>query len=424
MTAPAWVSFQTGVNPGKHGVFDFFEYDEKGEKNIVNSDSVKSPRIWEILEDYNKSSCIINMPVTYPPPKTKRSIIISSFLTPPGRPYTYPYHIQKELEKIEYKIDVLFEKYGMFIPGEDVAKNRERIYKEALAITEKRVEAVYKLAKLGSWDLFFVLFRMTDVIQHLYWNKKQTHSYYKRLDCYLEEIYSFFKNKYKKSLNFMIISDHGFHKAPKYKFFINYWLKENKYVLDKSKNRAKGIDLVRKTYRLIKKIGIAPDLLKKTRTKLIKKYENKSRLFLDKNQFIWANSYGIYMPKNKLNKKKEIINKLKKLKFNNQAVFQRVYESKKLYSGQNLSNCPQIILLTNPNIIIDPDFFATRIFSGRRTHLLGEHNADRLGIFIGDLINCSKKNHYRRLKIYDISPTVLKILGISIPGNIDGKAVN
>ncbi|MFC1712002.1 alkaline phosphatase family protein, partial [Patescibacteria group bacterium] len=173
MTAPAWVSFQTGVNPGKHGVFDFVEYDKNGEEHIVNSDSIKIPKIWEILEKYGKKSCIINMPVTYPPSKTKKSIIISSFLTPPGKPYTSPPEIQRELEKINYQIDVLFEKYGLFISGEDLLKNRSKIYKQAFKISDIRKKAVLSLSK-EKWDLLFVLFRGTDTIQHLYWNSKKT----------------------------------------------------------------------------------------------------------------------------------------------------------------------------------------------------------------------------------------------------------
>jgi len=51
MTGPAWVSITSGKNPGKHGIFDFWTPPWGNyERYIVNSTTVQSPRIWDILE--------------------------------------------------------------------------------------------------------------------------------------------------------------------------------------------------------------------------------------------------------------------------------------------------------------------------------------------------------------------------------------
>ncbi len=51
VTPPAWTSFMTGVNPGKHGVLDFFAFDAGSfKKMLVNSSHVRSKRLWDYLE--------------------------------------------------------------------------------------------------------------------------------------------------------------------------------------------------------------------------------------------------------------------------------------------------------------------------------------------------------------------------------------
>ena len=78
LTGPAWVSFQTGVNPGKHGIFDFVIYQENGDDKVITRTDIKFPPIYQFLSQANKTSIFINLPVSYPPAKIK-GIIISSF---------------------------------------------------------------------------------------------------------------------------------------------------------------------------------------------------------------------------------------------------------------------------------------------------------------------------------------------------------
>ena len=51
LTAPAWSSFQTGLTPGRHGVFSFQRrLDHSLEREFVNSTAVHGPRLWHWLE--------------------------------------------------------------------------------------------------------------------------------------------------------------------------------------------------------------------------------------------------------------------------------------------------------------------------------------------------------------------------------------
>src|SRR6266540_2609955 len=55
MSPPAWSSFMTGKNPGKHGIFDFTER-KLGtyEIQFVSSRHRKSETIWKIMSDADK----------------------------------------------------------------------------------------------------------------------------------------------------------------------------------------------------------------------------------------------------------------------------------------------------------------------------------------------------------------------------------
>ena len=90
----AWSTFQTGVNPGKHNIFDFLTPDEKTYQPKLSSVEIrsaarsigigklrmvfrrpdvrmlrKSKPFWSVLSDYGIFNCIIRVPITFPPEK-------------------------------------------------------------------------------------------------------------------------------------------------------------------------------------------------------------------------------------------------------------------------------------------------------------------------------------------------------------------
>ncbi|HUT84710.1 MAG TPA: alkaline phosphatase family protein, partial [Thermodesulfobacteriota bacterium] len=63
VTPPAWTSFMTGKNPGKHGIFDFRIYDPFSASDFfVDFSKIQSETIWEILNGRKKTVGIINLP--------------------------------------------------------------------------------------------------------------------------------------------------------------------------------------------------------------------------------------------------------------------------------------------------------------------------------------------------------------------------
>src|SRR5882757_372891 len=68
LTPPAWTSFMTGKNPGKHGVFYFLE-PQPGSyaMRYVNAGSRRTRTVFRILSDAGFTVGSMNIPFTYPP---------------------------------------------------------------------------------------------------------------------------------------------------------------------------------------------------------------------------------------------------------------------------------------------------------------------------------------------------------------------
>ena len=66
LTVPAWPSFYTGMNPGKHGIFHFLtthKFDPKNRK-VHTSCDVQAKSLWKLLSEKSKKCLVWNVPMT------------------------------------------------------------------------------------------------------------------------------------------------------------------------------------------------------------------------------------------------------------------------------------------------------------------------------------------------------------------------
>lgn len=102
----AWSSFQTGVNPGKHNIFDFLAPDRRTYEPALSSVKIRPPRrflrlgkrqwplgrtdvrllrkstpFWSILGQHGIFNCILRVPITFPPEKL-RGVQLSAMCVP------------------------------------------------------------------------------------------------------------------------------------------------------------------------------------------------------------------------------------------------------------------------------------------------------------------------------------------------------
>jgi predicted AlkP superfamily phosphohydrolase/phosphomutase len=159
---PAWTSAITGVNPGKHGIFGFVQRIDHstGEPRLVfyTAADRKADPVWTILTERGRRSVVVNVPCTSPPDSIA-GVMISGF------PHTSPTNFTSppgyRLKIPDYRLDIF---------GQLVSVDGEQAFLEDMNdIMDRRAEAAFGLMEEQSWDLFFVVFTITDRIQHYFW---------------------------------------------------------------------------------------------------------------------------------------------------------------------------------------------------------------------------------------------------------------
>jgi predicted AlkP superfamily phosphohydrolase/phosphomutase len=240
ITAPAWVSFMTGKNPGQHGIFHFVGHIHRAYTgNILTATDIKAKTLWSLLSEHGQRLILVNSPFTYPPMEIN-GIMVCGFGTPSeDRPFTYPEGIYGELlQRIgDYKID--YNDYWGKLSA-NAQNPSPRFFDELIDslnyITAKRTEAVLYLMKEYPWDLSMVVYVLPDRLQHLFWRfMDPTHpdhdpefaerygqvifDGYRKVDEAIGKVMSAIEDE----TTVIVLSDHGFGPLHKY-FFVNKWL--------------------------------------------------------------------------------------------------------------------------------------------------------------------------------------------------------
>ena len=167
LSSPAWTSFMTGVNPGKHGIFGFIKpLNEKNyKKELYSSVDIKAKTIFEILSEHQKMSVVINLPMTYPSFKIN-GFMIGCGLTTPSKDlnFTHPENLfdSIKIKKHDYVLNVRWQDYS-----ED---KKEEFFSALIKCAQKRKEASFELMDTCDWDLSVLIFGGTDWMQHFCWH--------------------------------------------------------------------------------------------------------------------------------------------------------------------------------------------------------------------------------------------------------------
>ena len=267
ISSVSWTSFNTGVNPGEHGIYGFTDLKpESYSLYFPNSKDVKAPTFWEILGKTNPKtstlfqnyhhkishpyrSIIFNVPHTYPA-LPMNGILVSGFVAIDLRRATFPESAYTYLNSINYLIDVEAEK---------AKEDKMAFMKSLFECFEIRKKAISHFLGDESWDLFFACITETDRLHHFFFDasKDQGNPYhdsflhfYAELDKFIKYLYEQFVQRYSEKGFFMILSDHGF--APiKKEVYINRFLEEKGFLVlkkegdfyERVENRTKAFNL-------------------------------------------------------------------------------------------------------------------------------------------------------------------------------------
>lgn len=440
-TAPAWVSSVTGVNPGKHGCFDFRgPLDADRRRPLIDSRAIRTIPLWSILNQHGRRAGIVNLPVSYPP-QPLDGFMITGMMTPGADvAYTYPPALQERLG--DYVIDLKSQAYE--IVSVDDAR---RFLHDASTMFERRWQASTRLIDEEDWDLFMVVFVVFDRIQHRLWKyldprnelahtpdgqrvREAALAVYRRVDERLGSLLLHLRT----NTSALVISDHGF--GPMNAFFnVNRWLADQGLL-----SLAAAGSFRSRLFRLAADLGARPavrrllpgavdrrirEQIRGQRTLLKQSIEDKVDWALSAAYFPSNLEQAIYLlAEEETTLRERIVDGLRALTLprDGQPLVDEIYFREDLFHGPAAHQAGSIYLKCRDfavlgNAQLGRDKWFTYLDADPR----GFHRSEGILIAVGPNFRAGAR--LAPASIVDVTPTALHVLGLPVPAYMDGQVV-
>ena len=426
VSAPAWSTIVTGLTPGNHGVFDFITPQKDGEglkAKIHDSSSLRGKTVWDIAGLYGKRSIVINVPLTYPAYPIN-GVMVSGFPSPLNRLVATPREAEEQLTRDypEYRIDVNIsnKNYDML--------DKDEFIDEAYRVMNQKAEMAQHLLESTEWDLFYVVFTMTDRFQHVFWpysddsypwelKKKEKYgdvlkNVYRRLD----EITAGLMAAVDEDTTVFVISDHGF-ESLRSKVSVRRWLQENGYI-EKSVKSGSRFNQLKKAYKLVSSLGIDVTALFKKMPRFV-----QNMFISDKINHLPG---GVYFDNMGLNPERVDLEELRGRLLElvdpetGERVVHSVFYRDELYRGRYAMNAVDMMIVPNTGYVL-LDRHQEEMFE-RNPFTSGTHvsHVCRKGVFY--LYGRDVKNTPATVNGFDIAPTIMWLLTGEEQTDMDGEA--
>lgn len=459
ITPAAWGTFMTGKRPGKHGVFHFVPLfggpapaaAADGRPAIVSAMSLRSATLWDQLGHHGRRVGLVNIPLTYPP-RPVNGFLITGMLTPPDASiFTFPPELSAGLG--DYMIDL-----GRFadkvpfvdaIEGEDAAPSPSLIaeYREML---EQRATMLERLITSEAWDFFMAVFMDTDRLGHYLWGfhgdvvrgpgrtdlEAAIRHHYVRLDEVLGRLIELAGD----DVVTFVVSDHGMGPRNSRRFHVNNWLLERGWLVTASDGRGPGAggDV------LLRRLRIPRDRLGRLvlaipglrRSRLVRSASRGHGRPIDEVRSVatgvalFNHVFGIHLnvPDPERDRLRSGISAgLLDLRDpqTGRAVVERVTPGEDYYQGPFAAGTPDLIVEADPDYVAS---FLVQHYSSVVTRLQvvsprGHHRMEGVLVAAGPGIRPADAP-IAGARLEDLAPTILHVMGVPIPDDVDGSVVD
>jgi predicted AlkP superfamily phosphohydrolase/phosphomutase len=464
ITAPAWTSFMTGKNPGKHGLYNFVEPQPGAYKiRYANAKSRVGQTLWQILSGSRVSVGSINVPMTYPPDEVD-GYMISGLDAPEGSTsITHPPELYAELARQFDKVSKQIRYLGFLKTDE----RRDMVLRSLEEADDHYLRMTRYLMEARPVEVTMVVFTSTDTVQHFFYHymdpqhpqydaagaakyKDAIFKVHERMDGIIANLMSALDD----DATVVLMSDHGFHAASGRVVHLNRFL-ESLGLLRRTRAKASPSRRLFKAVDTFLRESLSPEKkarLADTFPALRRKWESSYGGFADidwKNTTafcyevltfppgIWINRKGVH-PEGIVADGAEyddvlrlITEKLHELKdpVTGKPLITRVYRKEEVYQGSQLAQAPDLSLAWWDGVSFvakqSSDESAVVEYVGSRPLGAGEwsgvHAMDGIVTFYG-------KSFRRGLRldnadIVDVTPTLLYLLGLPVPDDVDGRVL-
>lgn len=461
LSPPAWTSFITGKNPGKHGIYDFVVHKPHSYELEYTCGGMRNGHsLWRLLSAADKRVVVINVPMTYPP-EAVNGVLISGFDSPgKDSAFAYPPNILDEINRCVGRYQLRDYPQG---------HNPSSFLEHVKGLLDFRSRLTHYMMDHHEWDFFMMVFGELDVVQHAYWHyadpgfesvseadrKNYGHvirDMYIKMDSVLGDLFS----KLPDDITLMIMSDHG--AGPCYKaVFINKWLEE-KGLLTYVDSKAKlwwleiiksmhhgikntvppaGLEWVKKTF---------PGLRQKVKSKIVFSEVDWAKTevwsFGRESTNLFINLKGKF-PRGTVSPGSEyehlrsrLIEGLKAIvdPDTGEPAVSEVYRGEEVYQGDCMDNAPDLLVTwrnhqytswpgykDRDRALFEPSLSHSDYSDWSRLQKGGNHRPDGILFMKGSSIR--RGFRIEGARIYDLAPTILYLMGTPVPADMDGRVL-
>ncbi len=457
MTAPAWTSYATGVNPGKHRLYDWIAREPDSYRfTPVTALDGKAPTIYSLLSGYGRKVVSLNVPMTYPPTPVN-GVMVSGMPTPSTDVrFTYPEGTYQEiLDAVgDY---VLYPDPGEAYSDQGVDAFLERLYRSA----DLRMQTFNFLREREDPDFAMMVFNGTDTVSHAMWKYMDSshplhdpakyakygntiRDYYQYVDGLLGDIVE----NLDEDTTLVVMSDHGF--GPFHKFIhVNNWLIQEGFMSIKSGAMSR---LKRTSFQA----GFSPMNVYNTLMQLgfgrLKKEVVRGQgqgmmktLFLSFEDVDWERTVayslgnvgqvylnvagrepsGIVRPGEEYERTRtEIMERLLELRDpdTNEQVVEAVYRREDIYAGDYVGLAPDIIFMPTRLEYFgfgEYEFGSHKIIEAMERGISGTHRMNGVLLAYGAAVRQGVE--VTDASLVDLAPTILHLMSVPVPEHMDGR---
>jgi predicted AlkP superfamily phosphohydrolase/phosphomutase len=391
ISSVSWTGFMTGKNPGKHGVYGFTDV-KPGTMSMFfpNFGNVHGDTLWDVAGRAGKRCLVLNIPNTYPA-RALEGMLVSGFVAVNLERAVYPASLLPALKADGYKIDVDYV---------NADQRPDHFFTDLAATLEGRRRTYLRLLRDEPWDLFVGVITECDRLHHYFWNQyvdpaaphhQRFLDFYRRLDDVLGELVAALPG----GVPLFVVADHG-HTLIHQEFFPNAWLRQQgllRFTTDKPKGPA-DIDPSSKVFVL-----------------------DPGRVYLHRKGRFPMGGVDDAEAAELLGVVQEGLLALRDPSPDAPAggcPVPRVFSRDELYHGPCLAAAPDLVVHFNDGYDPKGAMARTEVFG--RSALTGMHTyADSLFLLNRPGVPTDG------LDIVDLAPTILALLGIDPPADMDGR---
>ena len=460
LTGPAWISFMTGKNPGKHGIFDFIRRGRNDYNGIpINASLRDGDTLWHLLSEAGRRVIVHAVPATYPPEPVNGTMVTGMLTPPDATDFAYPPELAQEIQRA-------VPSFSLAPEGTAHALGREaRLVAGLERMTQMNRETLRYLMARDEWDFVMTVFKEPDVAMHWLWRfTDQSHSSYvteapdnvrqglkqcyRNMDAGLAELL----DAAGENTIVIIMSDHGAGPLEQY-IHANAWLLSEGFMSLRGNARIGAKRLIYRLgitptalYKLTMALGRGAQMAQTMRQHKAGAMSMVRRVFLSFADVDWSRTsvyalgnygqlyinlrgrepQGIVAPGAEYERVVEdVVERLHNLRHpkTGEAIPLRVYRRGEIYRGDHLEEGPDVVFLP-----VDMRYngfglyqFSSKSWLEPSFDRSGGHRMHGTVMLFGPGIRRGQKLEGARL--IDLAPTVLAALGVPIPDDMDGRVL-